>query len=160
RAQAVDGVDRVLLPRRDVAQRPHLAVGARRPLGVAAADDVPVGEPLTLFGARRLVRRRQRRRFRVDLDAPLAGHDVELLLVRRGLCGCEGGKAEDQQNRDVPFHEAEPNIGQPSGMFNIVAVLLVLAAAFSYLNHRYLRWPMTIGVMAIALALSLAIIAL
>ena len=44
-------------------------------------------------------------------------------------------------------------------MLNIVAVLLVLTAAFSYLNHRYLRWPMTIGVMAIALALSLAIIA-
>ena len=45
-------------------------------------------------------------------------------------------------------------------MLHIVAVLLVLTAAFSYLNHRYLRWPMTIGVMAIALAVSLAIIGL
>ena len=45
-------------------------------------------------------------------------------------------------------------------MLNIVAVLLVLTAALSYLNHRYLRWPMTIGVMVIALALSLAIIGL
>ena len=45
-------------------------------------------------------------------------------------------------------------------MLNIVAVLLVLTAALSYLNHRYLRWPMTIGVMAIALGLSLAIIGL
>jgi CPA1 family monovalent cation:H+ antiporter len=45
-------------------------------------------------------------------------------------------------------------------MLDTVAVLLVLTAAFSYLNHRYLRWPMTIGVMAIALALSLAIIGL
>ena len=45
-------------------------------------------------------------------------------------------------------------------MLNIVAVLLVLTAALSYLNHRYLRWPMTVGVMAIALALSLAIIGL
>ena len=45
-------------------------------------------------------------------------------------------------------------------MLNIVAILLVLTAAFSYLNHRYLKWPMTIGVMAIALALSLAIIGL
>ena len=45
-------------------------------------------------------------------------------------------------------------------MLNIVAVLLVLTAALWYLNHRYLRWPMTIGVMAIALALSLAIIGL
>ena len=42
-------------------------------------------------------------------------------------------------------------------MLNVVAVLLALTAAFSYVNHRYLRWPMTIGVMAIALALSLAV---
>ena len=45
-------------------------------------------------------------------------------------------------------------------MLNIVAVLLALTAAFSYLNHRYLRWPMTIGVMAIALAMSLAVVGL
>ena len=40
-------------------------------------------------------------------------------------------------------------------MLNIVAILLVLTAAFSYINQRYLKWPMTIGVMAIALALSM-----
>lgn len=45
-------------------------------------------------------------------------------------------------------------------MLNIVAILLVLTAAFSYVNHRFLKWPMTIGVMAIALALSLVIIGL
>jgi monovalent cation:H+ antiporter, CPA1 family len=45
-------------------------------------------------------------------------------------------------------------------VLNIVAILLVLTAAFSYLNHRYLKWPMTIGVMAIALALSLVIVVL
>jgi CPA1 family monovalent cation:H+ antiporter len=45
-------------------------------------------------------------------------------------------------------------------MLDIVAVLLALTAAFSYLNHRYLKWPMTIGVMTIALAVSLAVIAL
>jgi CPA1 family monovalent cation:H+ antiporter len=45
-------------------------------------------------------------------------------------------------------------------MLNIVAILLVLTAALSYLNHQYLRLPMTIGVMVIALALSLAIIGL
>jgi CPA1 family monovalent cation:H+ antiporter len=45
-------------------------------------------------------------------------------------------------------------------MLNIVAILLVLTAAFSYINQRYLKWPMTIGVMTIALALSLAIIGL
>jgi len=40
-------------------------------------------------------------------------------------------------------------------MLNIVAILLVLTAAFSYINQRYLKWPMTIGVMAIVLALSM-----
>ena len=45
-------------------------------------------------------------------------------------------------------------------MLNIVAIMVVLTAAFAYLNHRFLKWPMTIGVMAIALALSLAIIGL
>jgi len=45
-------------------------------------------------------------------------------------------------------------------MLNIVAILLTLTAAFSYLNHRYLKWPMTIGVMTIALAVSLAVIGL
>jgi CPA1 family monovalent cation:H+ antiporter len=45
-------------------------------------------------------------------------------------------------------------------MLNIVAVLLALTAAFSYLNHKYLKWPMTIGVMAIALAVSLAVVGL
>ena len=45
-------------------------------------------------------------------------------------------------------------------MLNIVAILLALTAAFSYINHRFLKWPMTIGVMAIAMALSLAIFGL
>jgi Na+:H+ antiporter len=45
-------------------------------------------------------------------------------------------------------------------MLNIVAILLTLTAAFSYLNHRYLKWPMTIGVMTIALGVSLAVIGL
>jgi len=45
-------------------------------------------------------------------------------------------------------------------MLNIVAILLVLTAVFSYINQRYLKWPMTIGVMTIALVLSLAIIGL
>ena len=44
-------------------------------------------------------------------------------------------------------------------MLHIVAVLLVLNAA-SRTESRNLRWPMTIGVMAIALAVSLAIIGL
>ena len=45
-------------------------------------------------------------------------------------------------------------------MLNIVGILLVLTAAFSYINHRYLKWPMTIGVMTIALSVSLATVVL
>jgi CPA1 family monovalent cation:H+ antiporter len=42
--------------------------------------------------------------------------------------------------------------------FDFVAVLLVLAAGFSYLNHRFLRLPTTIGLMVVALAASLGVV--
>jgi len=45
-------------------------------------------------------------------------------------------------------------------MLSIVAILLVLTAAFAYINHQVLKWPTTIGVMAIALLVSLAIVGL
>ena len=41
-------------------------------------------------------------------------------------------------------------------MFEIATVLIVVAALFSFMNYRYLRLPNTIGVMLIALVLSLA----
>jgi CPA1 family monovalent cation:H+ antiporter len=41
---------------------------------------------------------------------------------------------------------------------DFIAVLLVLAAGFSYLNHRLLRLPTTIGLMAVTLLASLAIL--
>lgn len=41
--------------------------------------------------------------------------------------------------------------------FNIIAILTVLAAAFGYINFRFLKLPTTIGLMAIALLLSLFI---
>jgi CPA1 family monovalent cation:H+ antiporter len=41
--------------------------------------------------------------------------------------------------------------------FDLVAVLLVLAAGFAYLNHRLLKLPSTVGLMALALLLSLAV---
>jgi CPA1 family monovalent cation:H+ antiporter len=44
-------------------------------------------------------------------------------------------------------------------IFNILAVLVTLSALFSYLNHRYIRLPTTIGLMLIALVMSLAMIA-
>jgi CPA1 family monovalent cation:H+ antiporter len=44
-------------------------------------------------------------------------------------------------------------------LFETVAVLITLAAAFSYVNHRVLRLPRTIGLMLMALTLSLTVIA-
>ena len=44
-------------------------------------------------------------------------------------------------------------------LLNLAAILITLAALFSYLNHRYLRLPTTIGVMLFALVLSLILIA-
>jgi len=43
-------------------------------------------------------------------------------------------------------------------LFDLVAVLLTLAALFSYINHKMIRLPTTIGVMLIALVMSLATI--
>ena len=45
-------------------------------------------------------------------------------------------------------------------LFNILAILVTLAAAFSYVNHRYIRLPSTIGLMLISLLVSLGLIAL
>ncbi len=45
-------------------------------------------------------------------------------------------------------------------MLDIAAICLVVTALLSYLNHRFVRLPTTIGVMVIALGLSLLIVAL
>ncbi|HUO44785.1 MAG TPA: sodium:proton antiporter [Burkholderiales bacterium] len=45
-------------------------------------------------------------------------------------------------------------------MLDTISILLVAAAAFAYFNLRYLRLPTTVGVMAIALLLSLWLIVL
>lgn len=44
--------------------------------------------------------------------------------------------------------------------FDLVALLLGLAALFGYVNHRFLRLPHTIGLVLIALAVSLAMLAI
>ena len=44
--------------------------------------------------------------------------------------------------------------------YNILALLLVVAAAFAYLNHRLLRLPATIGLMVLSLLSSLALVGL
>ncbi len=45
-------------------------------------------------------------------------------------------------------------------IFDVLAVLMVLAATFGWLNDRYVRLPLTVGIMAMGLALSLALVAL
>ena len=47
----------------------------------------------------------------------------------------------------------------PASIFNLVALLITLAAAFGYLNHRWLKLPHTIGLVVIALAVSIGILA-
>ncbi|ACL03691.1 Na+/H+ antiporter [Desulfatibacillum aliphaticivorans] len=43
---------------------------------------------------------------------------------------------------------------------NTIAILISMAAALAYINHRFLRIPMTIGLMLLSLAASLALILL
>ncbi|MDX1824385.1 MAG: sodium:proton antiporter [Thiohalomonadales bacterium] len=45
-------------------------------------------------------------------------------------------------------------------LLNTAAILISLAAFFSYLNHRFLKIPTTIGIMLISLLLSLGLLAL
>lgn len=45
-------------------------------------------------------------------------------------------------------------------LFNILAILISLTALFSYVNHRYIGLPVTIGVMLISLILSLMLVVL
>ena len=43
-------------------------------------------------------------------------------------------------------------------LVNAAGVLITISAVFSYINHRWLRLPTTIGLMVMALAMSLAIL--
>ena len=45
-----------------------------------------------------------------------------------------------------------------ASIFNLVALLVTLAAIFGYVNHRWLRFPHTIGLVIIALAASVVIL--
>jgi CPA1 family monovalent cation:H+ antiporter len=44
------------------------------------------------------------------------------------------------------------------GLFDIIAVLITLSATFSWINHRFLKMPTAIGLMLIALLVSLALL--
>jgi len=48
--------------------------------------------------------------------------------------------------------------GDVMGWFDLVAVLLVLTAALSYVNYRLLRLPSTVGLMALTLLLSVVVV--
>jgi len=43
-------------------------------------------------------------------------------------------------------------------ILNLAAILVTLAAVFSYINHRYIRLPNTIGLMLIALVMSMSLL--
>ncbi len=45
-------------------------------------------------------------------------------------------------------------------IFNIVAILITLSAVFSYINHRFVKLPTSIGLMLISLCLSMALLGL
>ena len=45
-------------------------------------------------------------------------------------------------------------------LFHILAILLTASAVFSYINHRFLKLPTTIGIMLVALSFSLLLILL
>ena len=45
-------------------------------------------------------------------------------------------------------------------LFNAIAILITLAALFSFINHRFIKLPATIGIMMIAMMMSLGLIAL
>jgi CPA1 family monovalent cation:H+ antiporter len=45
-------------------------------------------------------------------------------------------------------------------LYNALALLLVLAAAFAYLNHRFLKMPPAIGLMVLGLGVSLTLVGL
>ncbi len=45
-------------------------------------------------------------------------------------------------------------------LFDIIALLITFAAVFSWINHRFLRLPTSIGLMAIALSMSLGLLLL
>ncbi len=45
-------------------------------------------------------------------------------------------------------------------LFTIIAVLLTLSAAFGYLNHKYIKLPVTIGTMLISMVMSVGMVVL
>lgn len=64
-----------------------------------------------------------------------------------------------QDKRTVPA-EQPADTGQDMGVYSIIAILLTLSAGFAYINHKFLKLPMTIGLMLFSLLFSLSLILL
>src|SRR6185437_685961 len=43
-------------------------------------------------------------------------------------------------------------------IYNVITIIIVLAAIFGYINHRFIKLPGTIGIMLISLLASLVVI--
>jgi CPA1 family monovalent cation:H+ antiporter len=86
-----------------------------------------------------------------------AGHR----LWRRGVLGVEeavGGK-KCVANRAIDARDGVPSCVESMSAFETLAALLTLAAAFAYVNRRWLGQPPSIALMAMTLVLSLGLIA-
>jgi CPA1 family monovalent cation:H+ antiporter len=42
----------------------------------------------------------------------------------------------------------------------IISITIVLAALFAYINHRFIKWPPTIGIMSLSLITSILLVTL
>ncbi len=60
---------------------------------------------------------------------------------------------------DTTLHPIQAQ-GKPMQIFHIIAILISLAAIFSWINHRFLHMPTVIALMTIALVMSLGLITL
>ncbi len=43
-------------------------------------------------------------------------------------------------------------------LYQILSLIIVICAVFSYINHRYIKWPPTIGIMVLSLASSVLLV--
>ena len=67
--------------------------------------------------------------------------------------------APGTEMQNYPLRSFESK-GKCMQLFHIIAVLISLAAIFSWVNHRFLHMPTAIGLMTISLLMSLVLIAL
>lgn len=65
------------------------------------------------------------------------------------------GFTPHRPKRTFSYRETKGSKGPGVDLFTILAILITLTAVFSYINFRYIGLPVTIGVMVIALVLSL-----